>query len=307
MLYSRNEFLKVTGAASLGLLATPPLFAFPNNENMLMRKIPATGELLPAVGVGTWLTFDAKGDSAQLATLKQVLVETRKLGGSVIDSSPMYGSAEKTVGDLTAALSSQNDFFYATKVWTSGKQAGIQQMNGSFEKMKRTTMELMQIHNLLDWETHVKTLKSWKDGGKIKYWGLTHYVDASHATLETIIRQEKPDFVQFNYSIGSRHAEKSLFDTCQKNATAVIINQPFESGSLFQKVKGESVPAWAEEYDIKSWGQYFLKFIISNETVTCVIPGTAKPHHAIDNMGAGYGKLPNQKGREKMAMYLQGL
>ncbi|MDT7827764.1 aldo/keto reductase [Pricia sp. S334] len=278
-----------------------------NNESMRQRSIPSSGKKLPVVGIGTWQTFDANGDPATLSTLKQVLIQTHKLGGSVIDSSPMYGSSEATVGQLTAALPSQDDFFYATKVWISGKQAGIDQMNSSFQKMKRSTMDLMQIHNLVDWETHVTTLKEWKEKGKITYWGLTHYVDSAHAILEKIIRQEKPDFVQFNYSIRSRHAEQSLFDTCQKYGTAVVINQPYESGSLFRTVKGKELPDWAGEYGIKSWGQYFLKFILSNETVTCVIPGTSKPDHAIDNMGAGYGALPDTKGREKMAAYLNSL
>ncbi len=307
MHYSRRQILQLYGLSGLGLAVTPSLFSFKKNEIMRQRAIPSSGKKLPVVGIGTWQTFDANGDSASLATLKQVLIETNKLGGSVIDSSPMYGSSEATVGQLTATLPSQDDFFYATKVWTSGQQAGIDQMNSSFQKMKRSTMDLMQIHNLVDWDTHVKTIKEWKEEGKITYWGLTHYVDSAHATLEKIIQNEKPDFVQFNYSIRSRHAEKSLFDTCQKYGTAVIINQPFESGSLFRKVKGKALPLWAKEYGIKSWGQYFLKFILSNETVTCVIPGTSKPHHAIDNMGAGYGALPDTKGREKMAAYLNSL
>jgi len=307
MNYSRRKILQLYGLAGLGLATTPTLLSFSKKETMGQRVIPSSGEKLQMVGIGTWQTFDAKGDATLLSTLKQTLIETHKLGGSVIDSSPMYGSSEATVGQLTAALPGQNDFFYATKVWTSGKQAGIDQMNDSFQKMQRKTMDLMQIHNLVDWETHVKTLKEWKEEGKIQYWGLTHYVNSAHATLENIIRQEKPDFVQFNYSIQSRHAENSLFETCKKNGTAVIINQPYESGSLFRLVKGKTLPDWAEEYDIKSWGQYFLKFILSHETVTCVIPGTSKPHHAIDNMGAGYGVLPDTKGREKMAAYLNSL
>lgn len=307
MRYTRREILQLYGLSGLGLAVAPSLFSFMQNETMRQRTIASSGKTLPIVGLGTWQTFDAKGDATQLATLKQTLIETHKLGGSVIDSSPMYGSSEATVGQLTAALPSQNDFFYATKVWTSGKRAGIDQMNSSFRKMRRTKMDLMQIHNLVDWETHVKTLRDWQAAGKIRYWGLTHYMDSAHGTLEKIIRQEKPDFVQFNYSIRSRNAEKSLFDTCQKNGTAVIINQPYESGTLFRKIKGKFLPDWASDYDINSWGQYFLKFILSNEAVTCVIPGTSKPKHAIDNMGAGYGELPDTKGREKMAAYLKTL
>lgn len=307
MHYSRRQILQLYGLSGLALAMTPSLFSFKKNEIMRQRAIPSSGEKLPVVGIGTWQTFDANGDSESLETLKQVLIETYKLGGRVIDSSPMYGSSEATVGQLTATLPSQDDFFYATKVWISGKKSGIDQMNSSFQKMNRSTMDLMQIHNLVDWETHVKTIKEWKEEGKITYWGLTHYLDSAHPTLEKIIQQEKPDFVQFNYSIQSRHAEQSLFGTCQKYGTAVVINQPFESGSLFRKVKGKELPVWAREYGIKSWGQYFLKFILSHETVTCVIPGTSKPNHAIDNMGAGYGAFPDTKGREKMAAYLNSL
>jgi diketogulonate reductase-like aldo/keto reductase len=179
-------------------------------------------------------------------------------------------------------------------------------MDASFEKMQRKTLDLMQVHNLVDWKTHVKTLRAWKEQGKLRYWGLTHYVDSAHETLEGIIRAEKPDFVQFNYSLRSRNAEKSLFNTCQQNGTAVIINQPYESGSLFRAVRNKELPAWAAEYDINSWGQFFLKFILSNEAVTCVIPGTSKPHHMIDNMQAAYGRMPDNNAREKMVKAVLG-
>ncbi|NNC70431.1 MAG: aldo/keto reductase [Flavobacteriaceae bacterium] len=272
---------------------------------MLQRPIPSSNEKLPVVGLGTWQTFDVGNSIESRKTLTQVLSEMQKLGGRVIDSSPMYGTSEKVVGDLTGITGKADQFFYATKVWTTGKEAGIQQMDRSFRRMGRKQMDLMQIHNLVDWKTHVKTLKGWKETGKIKYWGITHYVNSSHASLEKIITQEKPDFVQFNYSIRERHAEKSLFDTIQMNQTAVLINQPYESGSLFRIVRNKQLPEWCKDYDINSWGHYFLKFILSNELVTCVIPGTSKPHHVIDNMMAGYGKLPDAKGREKMYSYLK--
>ncbi len=306
--YNRREILQLYGLTGASLAMFPALLSWYNPKKMITRTIPSSGEPLPIVGLGTWQTFDA-GTTAteELQRLKQVLVEMNRLGGKVIDSSPMYGSSETVVGQLTSEMNEQEAFFYATKVWTSGKQAGIDQMNASFSKMQRKTMDLMQIHNLVDWQTHIKTLRVWKEEGKIRYWGLTHYTDSSHDKLEKIIAQERPDFVQFNYSIQSRHAEKSLFDTCQKYRTAVIINQPFESGSLFRKVKGKSMPDWCEAYGIKSWGQYFLKFILSNKAVTCVIPGTSKPKHLIDNMGAGYGDLPDRVGRKKMATHLKSL
>ncbi len=303
---TRRETLQCLGLGSLSLIAVPTLLSFTQSQNMMSRIIPSSGEQLPAVGLGTWQTFDAGTSEEELKILKQVLGEMQKLGGKVIDSSPMYGSSEAVVGQLTSQLKN-SDFFYATKVWTSGEQAGIAQMNASRENMRRKTLDLMQIHNLLDWQTHVKTLRKWKEEGKIRYWGLTHYLDSAHETLEKIIRQEKPDFVQFNYSIQSRNAEESLFETCQEYRAATVINQPYESGSLFRKVKGNELPVWATEYDINSWGQYFLKFILSNETVTCVIPGTASPKHVIDNMMAGYGTLPDTSAREKMVSYLESL
>ena len=306
MHFKRRDILKLYGLSGLGVAVTPSLLSFSTMEKMRQRAIPSSGEQLPVIGLGTWQTFDVGNTAEDLAVRRQVLLEMQKLGGTVIDSSPMYGRSEKVIGTLTSELENA-DFFYATKVWTSGEQAGIEQMNASFQKMQRQTMDLMQIHNLVDWQTHVKTLKAWKEEGKIRYWGLTHYVDPAHETLEKIIRQERPDFVQFNYSIRSRHAENSLFDTCQKHGTATIINQPYESGSLFRKVRSMALPDWCAAYGIKSWGQYFLKFIISNDAVTCVIPGTSKPKHVIDNMGAGYGTLPDSAGRERMVSYLKSL
>ncbi|MDO5972132.1 aldo/keto reductase [Flavivirga aquimarina] len=305
--FNRREVLKLSGLAGLAMALSPVLSAFNFKDTMLQRKIPLSNQLLPVVGLGTWQTFDVGNSNADRKRLTQVLLEMKKLGGKVIDSSPMYGSSERVVGDLTSTNNFNKDFFYATKVWTSGKEAGINQMNSSFKLMKRKQMDLMQIHNLVDWRVHVKTLKDWKEQGKIKYWGITHYTDASHYRLENVIKAEKPDFVQFNYSIRSRHAEKSLFETIRKNNTAVLINRPYESGSLFRHVKGKALPEWVKEYDINSWGQFFLKFIVSNELVTCVIPGTSKPHHAIDNMMAGYGKMPDEKTREKMYNFIKNI
>lgn len=303
--YSRRELVKLAGLASLGLLISPSLMSNIEFKEMLKRNIPSSNEKIPVVGLGTWQTFDVGNSTIKRSPLLQVLNEMNTQGGNLIDTSPMYGSSEKVVGDLTTELGMANQFFYATKVWTSGKNAGIKQMERSFKLMRRKQMDLMQIHNLIDWKTHVKTLRSWKENGKIKYWGITHYVNSSHSTLERIIKSEKPDFVQFNYSIKERHAEKSLFETLRKNKTAVIINQPYNSGSLFRLVRGKTLPEWCKAYDINSWGQYFLKFILSNELVTCVIPGTSKPHHALDNMLAGYGKMPDTNTREKMYNHIK--
>lgn len=303
--YSRREILKLLGATSIGA-ALLPLNAFhPVQSSMMQRIIPSSGEKLPVVGLGTWQQFDVGSDAAVRAPLKQVLQEMVRLGGKLIDSSPMYARSEEVIGDLTTETGHANDFFYATKVWTRGRQEGIDQMNASLKKMRRKTMDLMQIHNLVDWQTHFTTLRKWKEEGKIRYIGITHYTDSAHEDLERILVKEKPDFVQFNYSIRERNAEKRLLAAAKDNGVAVIINEPFEKGELFGLVKGKSLPSWAAEYDINSWGQYFLKYIISHPAVNCVIPGTSNPKHVADNMGAGYGKLPDEAGRKKMITHLQ--
>lgn len=303
---SRRNMLQVMKGAGMGMLL-PVSFPFSTSENIKTRPIPSSGEALPIVGVGTWIQFDVGTSDAEREPLRKVLTQMKKYGGKVIDSSPMYGKSEAVVGDLTQELGIADHFFYATKVWTSGEVAGIQQMEASMQKMQRTTMDLMQVHNLIDWKTHIKTLRQWKDAGKIRYIGVTHYLDSAHAQLEEIIRNEDIDFAQFNYSIRSRHAEQSLLEAAQKHGVAVIINRPYEGGSLFNLVRQEELPAWAEEYDIASWGQFFLKFILSHPAVTCAIPGTSNPEYVVDNMMAGYGKLPDEAGREKMAGYIQQL
>lgn len=274
---------------------------------MIERKIPSSGEMIPVIGLGSWLQFDVGPSSIEREELKEVLRRMTELGGRLIDSSPMYGRSEEVIGDLTNQLGLQDKFFYATKVWTSGEKAGIEQMENSFRKMRRKTMDLMQVHNLVDFKTHLKTLSKWKSEGRIRYTGITHYTSSSHETLENIIRSEKIDFVQFNYSILERNAEKSLLPAAGERGVAVIINVPFDKNSLFKVVQGKKLPEWAKDYDIKSWGQYFLKYIISHPAVTCVIPGTSDSEHLTDNMGAGFGRLPDEKGRKEMVDYMQGL
>jgi diketogulonate reductase-like aldo/keto reductase len=274
---------------------------------MLQRTIPVTGEKLPVVGLGTWLQFDVGAEAAAREPLTAVLKNMLEMGGRLIDSSPMYGKAEEVVGDLTSASGNADKYFYATKVWTSGAQDGIRQMSASLQKMRRSRIDLMQVHNLQDWQTHLKTMQQWKEEGKLRYTGVTHYTAAAHDRLEQIVKAKAVDFVQFNYSIRERNAERSLLNAARDNGVAVIINEPFESGSLFSLVKGKSLPAWAGDYDIKSWGQFFLKYILAHPAVNCVIPGTSNPKHVTDNMGAGYGKLPDEKGRKKMLDFLAQL
>lgn len=270
------------------------------NESILKRVIPSSGERITAVGLGTWQTFDVGESSKDREPLKEVLKTLTAKGGSVIDSSPMYGRSEKVVGDLSMELKLNDKLFIATKVWTTGRENGIRQMNESFTLMKRKRIDLMQIHNLTDWQTHLKTLRSWKTDGRLKYIGLTHYTKSAHERLAEIIGSEKVDFIQINYNLIDRHAEEKLLPLAKAKDVAVLVNQPFESGSLFQRVKGKRLPEWAAEFECDSWAQFFLKYILSNPAVTCVIPGTSQAHHMLDNMGAAYGNLPTEKQRQEM-------
>lgn len=271
---------------------------------MLKRVIPSTGESIPAVGLGTWRQFDVGTSSSERQPLSEVLKKMSAAGGTTIDSSPMYAASEEVIGDLAHEINLADKYFYATKVWTRGKEEGIRQMEESLKKMRRPAMDLMQVHNLVDWQTHLATLKQWKEEKKTRYIDITHYTDSSHDDLERIVRTEKLDFVQFNYSIRSRHAELRLLNTAKDHGTAVIINQPFDTGFLFNQVQDKALPGWAAEYGIRNWAQYFLKYIISHPAVTCVIPGTSDPAHAEQNMEAMYGEIPDEKFRKKMVDYL---
>ena len=292
---TRRDSMYCLAALGLGI----PLLNLPD-DTVMKRKISSSGELLPAVGVGTWQTFDVDADESARAPLEEVLKVLLENGGSVIDSSPMYGRSEQVIGELTEKLAINKDLFIATKVWTKGKKQGLEQMNRSFSLLKRKTIDLMQIHNLVDWKEHLTTLRAWKEEGKIRYLGITHYTESSYPAIEQILKAEPVDFLQINYSIVSRKAEERLFPLAQEKGVAVIINQPYESGSLFQQVKEKAWPSWATEIDCSSWGQFFLKFILSHPAVTCVIPGTDKPHHMLDNIGAGAGRLPDAHMRQKM-------
>jgi len=265
---------------------------------MIKRIIPSSGELLPVIGLGTWQTFDV--DASAFSGLKQVLTVMHTAGATLIDSSPMYGKSEQVVGDITAGMPARNGFFYATKVWTTGLQEGIKQMKASMQKMQRQTMDLMQIHNLTDWKTHLPQLRRWKEEGIIRYIGITHYTDASHEELEKILASEKLDFVQFNYSIAARHAEKRLLDAAAAAGVATLINRPFGEGKLFAAIKGKALPPWAKEMDIDNWAAFFLKYIIAHPAVTCVIPATRNPAHMLDNLKSVEGTLPNEAARKKM-------
>ena len=274
---------------------------------MAARPIPASGEMLPVVGLGTYQSFDVGVSAAERNPLKEVLRLFVEQGGKLIDSSPMYGPSESVVGDLAADLGITGRVFMATKVWTSGRESGIGQMQESLRRMRVPRMDLMQIHNLLDWKTHLATLKQWKTDGRIRYIGITHYHAGAYAELERLMSTKDFEFVQFNYSIAERKAEERILPLARDLGIAVIVNRPFAQASLFSRVRGKDVPAWAAEFDCKSWGQFFLKYILSHPAVTCVIPATSKPQHLLDNVGAGIGPLPDAAVRRKMTAFMDSI
>jgi len=262
---------------------------------------------LPAIGLGTWQTFDVGADKAARDPLRQVLSEFVRLGGSVVDSSPMYGKSEGVAGDLAAELNLHKQLFLATKVWTSGRDAGVRQMDESFKRLRTQRMDLMQVHNLVDYRVHLSTLRRWKEEGKVRYIGVTHYTASAHDELARVLAGEDLDFVQINYSLGERDAEKRLLPVAADRRIAVLINRPLGAGGLFTKVRGKPLPAWANEVGCASWAQFFLKFVISHPAVTCAIPATSKTAHLIDNMQAGVGSLPSAALRKQMADYFAAL
>ena len=310
---SRRRALKALSASVSACLAMPLPTQAQSHSNikptlpMLTRKIPKGNDALPVVGIGTYQTFDVGPKAAELAELKQVLLEFTAGGGTVIDSSPMYGEAERTVGDLTHALGNRDQYFFATKVWTSGQQAGVRQMEQSFKLMRTARMDLMQIHNLLDLQAHTRTLRDWKASGKIRYLGITHYHEGAHAELETLIKSNTYDTVQFNYSLVEPEAEQRLLPACLDAGVAVIVNRPFAQANLFGRVRGKPLPPWCADFDCSSWAQFFLKYLLGHPAVTCVIPGTRRVDHLRDNLTAGSGRMPDTAQRKRMAEYFKSL
>ncbi len=275
---------------------------------LIMRKsIPRTGEALPVIGLGTWQTFDVGSNKAAREPLKEVLRDFVRAGGSVIDSSPMYGNSESVAGDLAVELGIHKQIFLATKVWTSGREAGVRQMEESFRRLRAQRIDLMQVHNLVDYRTHLATLRRWKAEGKVRYIGITHYTASAYDELARVITSEELDFVQLNYSLAEREAEKRLLPLAAEKQLAVLVNRPFAEGRLFRRARGKSPPPWAKEIGCQSWAQFFLKFIVSHPAVTCAIPATSKVDHLADNMRAGLEPVPDAKERDRMARYFADL
>jgi diketogulonate reductase-like aldo/keto reductase len=299
---SRRNWLKLAAALTLG--GTMPVA---RAADRLQRPIPKTGETIPAVGLGTWQAFDVGSDAAEAAEARDALKTLVDLGGRLIDSSPMYGSAESVCGRLAQELGVQSKLFVATKVWTSGRQAGIRQMEDSMKKLRVERLDLMQVHNLVDAGTHLATLREWKKAGRVRYIGVTHYHSGAHADLERYIRPGDLDFVQVNYSLAEPEAGQRLLSAAAASRTAVIVNRPFAEGAMFGRVKGKPLPDWAKDIGCASWAQFFLKWILAHPAVTCAIPGTRNAKHVADNLGAAAGPMPDEAMRKKMAAHFDSL
>jgi diketogulonate reductase-like aldo/keto reductase len=296
---SRRRFLQATAVASaLSPFASSCLAAAQSDP--IKKKIPSSGEKLSVIGLGTSRTFDVSADAAVQSPLLEVMRAFFDNGGQLIDSSPMYGNAEAVTGALLQAVDNRAAVFSATKVWTYGKSEGIEQMKRSMQRLEVERIDLMQIHNLRDWKVQLETLQEWKAQGRIRYIGITTSHGRHHDELETILQQQPLDFVQFSYNIGNRDAQQRLLPIAHERGIATLINRPYQRGSLFRKVKGRPLPEWASEFDCVSWGQFFLKFLASHPHVTCVIPATSKLKHMVDNMAAGYGRLPDASMRKRM-------
>ena len=273
-------------------------------REMLTRTIPSSGETLPVLGIGTWERFDVDLKSAKRADLKQVLADLRAAGGRLIDSSPMYGKAEGVVGDLLAELPAEPRYFLATKVWTRGAKEGEAQMQRSMQLMRTQCMDLMQVHNLLDWRAHLGTMNAWKEQGRIRYLGITHYTPSAHAELESVMRAAPWDFVQLDYSLEDRAAEDRLLPLAAQRGIAVIVNRPFGGGGLIRRLRGRPLPPIAAELGCDSWVALLLKFILAHPAITCAIPGTGDPAHMRDILQAGEGVLPDAAQCQRMAALL---
>lgn len=304
---NRQSFLRKSLGAVAGLCVVPRLPAVAARsmpEELIMRAIPGTGEKVPVIGMGSWLTFNVGESEAERKPMREVLSEFLTLGGKVIDSSPMYGRSERVIGELAAELKATDRLWVATKVWTQGESAGRRQVADSVAYFKKWP-SVLQVHNLIDIQTHLATLRELKEEGKLKYVGVTHYLDYAHGQLANLIKTEKLDFIQINLSIRGRASEDYLLPLAADHGVAVIINQPFETGGLFNYIKGVPLPEWAGEWGIGTWAAYFLKYIVSHPAVTCAIPATTQLAHVKENMAACYGILPDQAGRKKMVDYFK--
>jgi diketogulonate reductase-like aldo/keto reductase len=307
---SRRQAARVIAQSAASLLLTRGALCAETMEKtkltLLQRTIPSSGESLPVVGLGTWQVFDVGATPAERRPLEEVLALFAKLGGRMVDSSPMYGRAEQVLGEIATKLDLlHRSLFLATKVWTTGKQAGIESMERSLAKLQAKRIDLMQVHNLVDVQTHLATLRDWKQQGRVRYLGITHYSSSAYDQVAKLLRSEKLDFLQINYSLLEREAEEQILPLAQDRGVAVIVNRPFGGGDLFTRVRQKPLPDWAAEFDCHSWAQFLLKWIIAHPAVTCAIPATGNAHHLEDNLQGGVGRLPDVKLRQRMVELIE--
>ena len=295
-MFSRRDFIAMSSLSFLPTLSNASIL----NESMLKRVIPSSGEELPVIGLGTSRVFDIERSKNELNVREKILDIFYENGGRLIDTSPMYGMSEEIIGITAKKYIEKNRFFLATKVWTEGRENGMRQIEESFQKMRTDKISLIQVHNLLDWKTQIKTLRSLKDEGRIDYIGITHYKSNAFDEMIKIMKAEKVDFAQFNYSMGEREAEQKILPFCKDNGIATLINRPFMRGRLFREAQEKKLPSWVSDYDIDSWGQFFLKYIISHDAVTNIIPATSKPKNMLDNARAGMGRMLDEKAKKRM-------
>ena len=295
-MFSRRDFIALSSLSFLPTLSNASML----NESMLKRVIPSSGEEMPVIGLGTSRVFDIERSKNELNVRENILDIFYENGGRLIDTSPMYGMSEEIIGITAKKYIEKNRFFLATKVWTEGRENGMRQIEESFQKMRTDKISLIQVHNLLDWKTQIKTLRSLKDEGRIDYIGITHYKSNAFDEMIKIMKAEKVDFAQFNYSMGEREAEQKILPFCKDNGIATLINRPFMRGRLFREVQEKKLPSWVSDYDIDSWGQFFLKYIISHDAVTNIIPATSKPKNMLDNARAGMGRMLGKKAKKRM-------
>jgi diketogulonate reductase-like aldo/keto reductase len=293
----RRRVLAALGAVAVGAACRDALAQRPAP---ILRPIPATGELVPAIGLGTWITFDAGADTARRAALQPVLQAFFDRGGTLIDSSPMYGSSEEVIGALLPRISGRPAPFAATKVWILGRGAGARQMEISRTLWGVPRFDLLQIHNMVDWQAHLHTLKAWKAEGRVRYIGITTSHGRRHTDMEKALATEPFDFVQLTYNFADRSVERRLLPLAAERRIAVIANRPFDGGNLFDRVRGRPLPAWGGEFECETWAAFFLKFVVSHPAVTCAIPATSQTPHMLENMGALYGRLPDAHTRQRM-------
>jgi len=297
---SRRHFLHL-GAGAVLACASRARAITSGPEPLTTAITPSTGQQMPRIGLGTWQIFDVGNDSARRAQLTEVLRVFVAGGGRFIDTSPMYGSSEAVIGDLLHANVMHDDVFLATKVWTRGREAGERQMEESLRLLRTSRVELMQVHNLVDWRTHLATLRRWKEEGRIAYVGITHYAAGALDDLAHIVRRERIDFVQYALSLDEPEAGGDFLRLCADRGVAFIANRPFGGGDAFARTRGTTLPSWASELGIASWAQFLLKWVLAHPEVTCAIPGTSRPHHMRDNLAAGRDPLPDAAQRTRMA------